>query len=222
MQDYCPYIRGEDFSSIFITFDGCDGSGKTTFTRIIQEKLSKKYPDKKVHLFREPGGTPASEKIRNICVNIQTCKETELLVFIAARMELISTVIPLLKNGDIVIFDRYIDSTYVYQGIIRRFGVDFIQKVHSLFPIPEPDIRVFMDVDPLIAERRKNEQNEIQKFEKLNRAADIREYYKLIYFNLFKEEYKDSLIYVNTDSGNKELLSEQLFKSIVDKIEMRI
>lgn len=219
MEQFYPYIR-EPHNGILITMDGCDGSGKTTFAKMLQEKLQKRYSNRSVRYFREPGGTPASEMIRNICVNIQTCNETELLVFMAARMELLHTVRPHLSNGEIIIFDRYIDSTYVYQGLMRGFGVDFINKIHSLFPIPKPDIRIFLDVDPLIAEHRKNDQNEIQKFEKLQRAADIREYYRAIYFHIFAEEYADSLISLNTDSGNKELLFEQLFKSVINKIEM--
>jgi dTMP kinase len=221
MDDYYPYIR-EPHAGTLIVMDGCDGSGKTTFAKILQEKLQEQFKQNLVKYYREPGGTPTSEMIRKICVNMPTCKETELLVFMAARMELIHEIKPYLNAGHIIILDRYIDSTYVYQGLLRGFGIDFITKIHSLFPIPKPDIRIFLDVDPVIAEHRKNDQNEIQKFEKLQKAADIREYYKAIYFSIFAEEYADSLISLNTDSGNKELLFEQLFKSVIDKIEMRI
>lgn len=226
--DYDPYIR--DYSQILkmtgtlITFEGCDGSGKTTFSEILKDDLSKKYPDRKVHVFREPGGTPMAEKIRNICVNEQTCKDTELLLFIAARMELInSVVIPYLENGDIVILDRYIDSTYVYQGLLRKFGVHSIRQLQSLFPIPEPDIRIFLDIDPMIAMKRKNDQGEIQKFESLNMMLDVRAYYKMIYFYIFNNEYKDTMLYIDTGDGNQmSSMSEHIFKHVISIIEMDI
>ncbi len=110
---------------LFITFEGVEGSGKSTHIATLAKKLE--GLGHKVTTTREPGGTPVGMAIRSILLDPATGEidpVTELLLFSAARSELVTTVIiPALDNGDIVLCDRFVDSTFAYQGGAR--GIDF-------------------------------------------------------------------------------------------------
>jgi len=105
---------------MFITFEGVDFSGKTTQAQMLVDRLSRKHP---ICFLREPGGTPISERIREILLdrkNLELTDEAELLLFSASRAQLVTRVIrPALLRGETVICDRYYDSTTVYQGYGR-------------------------------------------------------------------------------------------------------
>ncbi len=108
---------------IFITFEGGEAVGKTTQIALLQNYLEKKLPNKVVFV-HEPGGTTLGEKIRNLLLtdeNVKMCGKAELLLFMASRVELYEKVIKkALKEGKIVIADRYYDSTVAYQGSARK------------------------------------------------------------------------------------------------------
>ena len=117
----------------FITFEGCEGSGKST-----QINLYKNYLDKLgiEYLFvREPGGTEISEQIRKIILDVnnsEMCDQAEALLYASARAQLISEkILPALNQGKIVLCDRYIDSSFAYQAYARGLGFDFISKINS-------------------------------------------------------------------------------------------
>jgi dTMP kinase len=100
---------------MFITFEGPDGSGKTTQIRLLAESLRER--DLEVVTTREPGGVPAAEQIRELVLNSELVPETEALLFLAARAEHARRVIrPALEQGAVVICDRFTDSTLAYQG----------------------------------------------------------------------------------------------------------
>jgi dTMP kinase len=107
---------------VFVTFEGLDGSGKTTQARLLAESLSK---EREVVATREPGGTPLGEQIREVLLHGEDVSPwAEAALFAAARAELVEQVIrPALERGAAVVCDRYLDSSLAYQGIARGLGV---------------------------------------------------------------------------------------------------
>lgn len=138
---------------LFITFEGPDGSGKTTIASLLNKYLEEKGVD--VLLTREPGGSEIAEKIREIILNpthINMDKKTEALLYAAARRQhLIDKVLPALEAGKIVICDRFVDSSLVYQGVGRNIGIENVYNM-NLFAIEDimPNLTIFFDVDPSI------------------------------------------------------------------------
>ena len=118
---------------MFITFEGIDGSGKSTQITLLKERLEKS--GKKVEVFREPGGTMVSERIRELLLDpgVEIDPFAELLLFSAARAQLVASKIrPALKEGHIVICDRFFDSTTAYQGAGRNLGsIDWMMRFHD-------------------------------------------------------------------------------------------
>lgn len=149
---------------MFITFEGIDGSGKTTQIKLLKEKLADEGHDAAV--FREPGGTEISEKIREILldVNHKMNPVTELLLFSAARSQLVAEkVVPLQQSGTVVILDRFYDSTTAYQGYGRRsLSLKNIRKINEIASHQhEPDLTFYMKISLEEAEKRtKNKQKD--------------------------------------------------------------
>ncbi len=148
---------------IFITFEGNDGSGKTTQIMLLLEYLKQKGID--VITLREPGGTDMGEKIRDILLdnrNKGMSPVAEMLLYAASRAQLVSTVIkPELARNKAVICDRFIDSSLAYQGIARGLGTENVWAVNKL-AVDDclPDITFFMDVDADTAMARREAKGE--------------------------------------------------------------
>ena len=143
----------------FITFEGCDGSGKSTQLRLFSEYLTKEGIP---HIFtREPGGGKISESIREILLNGKNSEmtdECEALLYAAARVQhLHDRVEPALQEGKLVICDRYVDSSFAYQAYARELGMEFISKINA-FALENylPDATVFIDLSPEDAFKRKH------------------------------------------------------------------
>lgn len=142
----------------FITFEGCEGVGKSRQIKMLEEYLQKEKID--YYLTREPGGTPVSEQIRSIILdgkNSSMTDECEALLYAAARVQLLNEVIKQkLESGVLVICDRYVDSSIAYQGYARGLGVDFVSKINS-YAIKNftPDYTLFLDLTPEKAFARK-------------------------------------------------------------------
>ncbi len=134
----------------FITFEGIDGSGKSTQARRLAETL--KAQGLEVVLTREPGGSPGAEEIRRLVLEGDPDRwsaETEILLFTAARRDhLERTIQPALDAGKIVICDRFADSTRVYQGVSRGDLRPVVDQLHSLMITREPDLTILIDMDP--------------------------------------------------------------------------
>ncbi|PTX56337.1 thymidylate kinase [Litoreibacter ponti] len=137
-------------SGIFITFEGIDGSGKSTQSRLLAGRLEAKGHT--VRLTREPGGSPGAEDIRRLLVEGEPGRwsaETEILLFTAARRDhLERTIQPALENDEIVISDRFADSTRVYQGATRGALRGIVDDLHARMIGREPDLTLIIDMDP--------------------------------------------------------------------------
>ncbi|MDB4209244.1 dTMP kinase [Amylibacter sp.] len=135
---------------LFITFEGIDGSGKSTQSQLLYDALN----DLGISVIqtREPGGSIGAEIIRSLLVSGDTDRwsaETEILLFTAARRDhLEKTIQPALTKNQIVICDRFVDSTRVYQGVARADLRQTVDELHSIIIKKEPDITFIIDTDP--------------------------------------------------------------------------
>lgn len=134
----------------FITFEGIDGSGKSTQARLLAEHLRGRGHE--VVLTREPGGSPGAEEIRRLVLEGDPDRwsaETEVLLFTAARRDHLERVIePALAAGKVVICDRFADSTRMYQGLSRGDLRGLVDRLHALMIGREPDLTFVIDMDP--------------------------------------------------------------------------
>lgn len=155
-----------EMAGLFVTFEGVDRAGKTTQARMLRDALG----DRAVAV-REPGGTPAGERIREILKDgsIELDPRSEALLFAAARAELVEQVIkPALEDGKVVVSDRYLDSSLAYQGEARGLGVDEVARVNRFATQGlEPDITFLLELDLADAAARGGETD---RFEDEGRA----------------------------------------------------
>ena len=157
----------------FITFEGCEGSGKSTQIRLLSERLKKQGISHIVT--REPGGSDIAEQIRNIILNGKNtamCDECEALLYAAARAQHLREVVqPALNRGTLVLCDRFVDSSLAYQGYARGLGLDFVREINS-FAMRDfrPDITLFLDISPRAAFERKHGADEDDRMEQLGMA----------------------------------------------------
>jgi dTMP kinase len=141
----------------FVSFEGVDGSGKSTQARLLAEHLRRAGAE--VVELREPGGTAAGERIRALVLDPEAtlAPRTEALLFAAARAQVVAEVIqPALARGAVVVADRFVDSSLVYQGLVRGLGLDSVRGVNAFATEGfEPDRTVLLQVDPALASRRR-------------------------------------------------------------------
>ncbi len=134
----------------FLSFEGIDGSGKSTQARRLADALRGK--GHRVTLTREPGGSPGAEEIRRLVLEGDPDRwspETELLLFTAARRDhLEKTIRPAVQRGDVVITDRFADSTRMYQGLARGNLAAEVDQLHALMIGVEPDLTFLIDIPP--------------------------------------------------------------------------
>lgn len=136
---------------MFISFEGCEGVGKSTQLRYLKEYLEK--TGQSAVFVREPGSTPISEQIRSVILNPKNNEmtdECEALLYAASRVQLVDEVIrPALEEGKTVVCDRYVDSSVAYQGYGRGLGADFVKRINA-YSIDRcmPDVTIFLDLRP--------------------------------------------------------------------------
>ncbi|MCR9070069.1 MAG: dTMP kinase [Rhodobacteraceae bacterium] len=139
-----------DGAGLFVSFEGIDGSGKSTQAHLLADTLRAEGHD--VVLTREPGGSPGAEEIRALVLQGDPDRwsaETEILLFTAARRDHMErTILPALAAGKIVICDRFADSTRMYQGISRGDLRTLVDDLHALMIGREPDLTILIDMDP--------------------------------------------------------------------------
>ena len=153
-------------NGLFISFEGGEGSGKSSVITVVKEKLE--ALGYKVAITREPGGVNVSEQIRNVilAVDNQMSKETEALLYAASRVEhLYAKVLPLLEQGYIVLSDRYLDSSLAYQGYARGIGIEKVLEINMFAKEYLPKVTYFFDVTPEVGLARIKGRNKIDRLD---------------------------------------------------------
>ena len=151
---------------LFITLEGIEGSGKSTNIKVINNYLK----DKNINYIntREPGGSEVGDQLRNILLNTEKelSNQTELLLMLADRVNHIETVIqPNLEKGITVISDRFMDSSYAYQGGGREMGLDTITKIIDGLNIIQPNLTLLFDLPVEMALERARKRSKLDRFE---------------------------------------------------------
>ena len=200
----------------FITFEGCDGCGKSTQLKMMSEYLTQEGV---AHIFtREPGGGKISEAIREILLsgkNSEMTDECEALLYAASRVQHLSDrVEPALSKGELVICDRYVDSSLAYQAYARGLGVDFITKINA-FALEKylPDVTVFIDLSPEAAFKRKKGADADDRLEQAGMA-----FHNKVYAGYKKLAEENPNRFVCIDGNNT---PEEIFKQIVAALKVK-
>lgn len=194
----------------FITFEGPDGSGKTTVATAVCEQLQKRGYDV-IHT-REPGGIGISEKIRNIILdpeNTMMDAKTEALLYAASRRQhLVEKVFPAIEEGKIVICERFLDSSLAYQGYGRQLGFDEVLEI-NLFAIDRtyPDLTVYLDVDEQVGLDRLSDRNFKDRLDQ--ESIDFHHRVAQGYQEVLRR-FKDRIRIVDASRGKEEVIEDSL------------
>lgn len=200
----------------FITYEGCDGCGKSTQLKMLSDYLTQKGVE---HIFtREPGGGKISEAIREILLNgknTEMTDECEALLYAAARVQhLHDRVEPALAQGKLVICDRYVDSSIAYQAYGRNLGRDFIEKINA-YALENylPDVTLFIDLTPEAAFARKKGADENDRLEQAGMA-----FHKRVYqgYDELANEQTERIVRID---GNA--TPEQIFDRVIQVLKQK-
>ena len=202
---------------IFITFEGVDGSGKTTISKLVSDKLIEL--GYKCIYTREPGGIDIAEQIRDVILNPENIKmdaKTEALLYAASRRQhLVEKIIPALNDGAIVICDRFVHSSLAYQGIARNLGFDEVMNINE-FAIEGfyPYKTIFLDLDEKIGLERIQSRAFKDRLdqESLDFHTKVTEGYKLI-----KQKFAENMVIVDA-SRSVDDVSELALKKVIEII----
>lgn len=198
---------------IFITLEGPDGAGKSTQVKNIKSYFEN--AGREVVVSREPGGTPISEKLRNIVLdngNAEMDDITEMLVYAAARAQHVSEKIrPALDKGSVVVCDRFVDSSIAYQGYGRNLGNQVGEVNRYATGGLEPDVTFFMDLDPEIGRSRigKDVRDRLEQ-QKLDFHYRVYEGYKAIC-----EKYPERVVRIDATRTIDEI-KEDIYSKLED------
>lgn len=194
----------------FITFEGCEGCGKSTHQRFLANYLAEHHYN---FIFtREPGGNPISEQIRSLILdknNTAITAECEALLYAASRAQVLSDVIaPALNEGKIVVCDRYVDSSFAYQGVARGLGMEFIEKINA-FALERfmPDVTIFLDIPPKAAFERKHGADQNDRIEQAGLAFHEKVYEGYL---TLAEKYPDRFFKINSNREKSEVHADIL------------
>jgi dTMP kinase len=196
----------------FITIEGGEGAGKTSLFEKLAHKLQE--AGRSVMLTREPGGIPIAEKIRSVILDrehVEMDARTEALLYAASRRQhLVEKVIPALQRGEVVLCDRFVDSSLAYQGHARGIGMDEIWSInHFAINNVMPDLTIYMDISPEVGLRRIQEsaEREINRLdlEKITFHERVREGYRILL-----ERYPERIVEVNAERSKEEVYHEVL------------
>lgn len=204
---------------MFITFEGPDGSGKSTIIKKVYEKLINDGFD--IVLTREPGGTPIAEKIRDIILdnsNVALDARTEALLYAASRRQhLVEKIRPALKKGKIVLCDRFLDSSLAYQGGGRNLGVQNVLNI-NLFATENtyPDLTLFFDIDPELGLKRVSQ----DKKRVADRLDNENENFHEKVYSTFKEIVNTNSERIITIDASKSIeeVTECAYRTIIEKL----
>ena len=192
----------------FIVFEGPDGSGKTTIIKQVKTLLENKDYD--ISYYREPGGTKISEKIRSIIIdndNNMMDAKTEALLFASSRAQLVAEkIIPDLKAGKIVICDRFVMSSLLYQGLGRSLGIDNVKLINDFATGGlKPDLTLFFNIDYKTALERKRANFSPDRLENEDFS-----FHKTIFDGYLKmaDLYKDEIVKVDARKSIEDLTED--------------
>jgi dTMP kinase len=202
---------------MFITFEGLDGSGKSTQCKKLVSALEVKGHG--VLLTREPGGTAFAEKIRNLLLENGGIPDplTEYLLFTAARVDHVNKVIkPGLEGGKIVICDRFYDSSVIYQGVLKGLDLGVMEDIYNAaIGNFTPDLTIFIDISPELAIKRSASRAEVDNHYdkiKLKKLSKMREGY----INLCQKTHERSVI-IEGDRCENDVF-EQIYEIVSRKL----
>ena len=178
----------------FITFEGGEGSGKTTLIEMLTNELNQLGYN--ILKTREPGGSKIAEEIRNVILNVDNVDmdyKTEALLLAASRRQhLTEVIIPALNAGKIVICDRYVDSSLAYQGYARGLGIKEVYEINN-YAIEGilPELTIYIDIDPIIGLNRIKGRDKVDRLdlEEISFHTKVKEGY-LELAKMFKERFK--------------------------------
>ena len=203
--------------SLFITFEGGEGCGKSTVLSIINKRLIEEGYQTVVT--REPGGTPIAEQIRNVILdkaNTAMDPRTEALLYAASRRQhLVEKIWPALKEGKLILCDRYLDSSLAYQGGARNLGIDNVLNVNRFATEDTyPDLTLLFDLEPELGLKRiaANASREVNRLdlEKLEFHAEVRQTFQEI-----AKRFPDRFVIVDASKSLEEVCENvyQIIKS---------
>ena len=197
-------------TGIFITFEGIDGSGKSTQVKYLANRLM--TLGREVVLTREPGGSTGAEEIRSLVLEgapERWSAETEILLFTAARRDhMEKLILPALEDGKIVICDRFADSTRMYQGLTRGDLRSTVDSLTNLMIKRQPDLTILIDMDPELGHRRAKARNtKEERFEDF--GVDLQRRMRGGFLQLAKE-FPDRIRIVNGNQSVEDL-SEDIY-----------
>lgn len=200
---------------MFITFEGGEGTGKTTLIKNVFDNLKSIY---NIKTTREPGGSMIAEAIRDIILNPKyegVTPYTEALLLAASRAQHLDEVIlPHLKKGDIVLCDRYIDSSLAYQGYARNLGFDFVLSINKYATQHLPDLTFYIDLDPNIGIKRIKGRS---KYDRLDQESNkFHDKVRLGYLELLNM-YPNRIIKID-GNDSIENITNLIVKTIKEKI----
>lgn len=160
-------------SGVFITFEGADGSGKSSVIKRIISELET-MQEREVVVTREPGGSVIAEKIRNIILDsnhIEMDVRTEALLFAASRRQhVVEMIMPALEADKLVVSDRFVDSSLVYQGVGRNIGIDEVAEINAFATENlTPDLTLYLDVDAQTGLSRIQMNREVSETDRLDK-----------------------------------------------------
>ena len=195
-------------TGIFITFEGIDGSGKSTQVKYLANRLM--TLGREVVLTREPGGSTGAEEIRSLVLEgapERWSAETEILLFTAARRDhMEKLILPALEDGKIVICDRFADSTRMYQGLTRGDLRSTVDSLTDLMIKRQPDLTILIDMDPELGHRRAKARNtKEERFEDF--GVDLQRRMRGGFLQLAKE-FPDRIRIVNGNQSVEDLSEE--------------
>ena len=204
-------------NNLFITFEGGDGSGKSTQVNLLKDYLDNlNFETIKT---REPGGTPSAEILRDLLTTGEVEKWTpmsESLLMWASRYEhLIQVIEPALNSGKNVICDRFYDSTYAYQGVAHNLGIDKMEKLKKIIIGDiEPDVTFVLDIDPKVGLKRSLDRpNQENRFESYN--IDFHNKIRSAFLEIAKKN-KNRCVVVDASLNEQEI--NNLIITVIDNL----
>lgn len=205
-------------NGLFLSIEGCDGSGKTTACKTVIERLTSEGYE--VIYTREPGGSDIAEQIRKVILDVNNTamdRRCEALLYAASRRQhLVEVILPALKEGKIVICDRFIDSSLAYQGYARDIGIDEVLKINQ-FAIEGnmPDMTIYYSIEAQEGLKRIASRKNLDRLdvESINFHKKVQEGYDILC-----QRYPERIKVIDA-SLDKKTVAQNTYKLIKEKID---